>query len=239
MKPGHTQWSRHYQTALRKHLEQNSGASLNSASKLGSQALALGLETLDVAGFHEQALLTLDGPNGSSRTRQRRVARAKTFFDETIVPIEKTHDAALKADEEIVELNCRLLNLVEESAAATSKLEQGIAQRQAAETALQMSLEDYCRLTRESDRLDDRLREQTRTILSAQEDERKKTSCRLQDEIAQTLVAIQIKLLALKNTDLTGRANLSKEVAETQHIVRQFEETILRLTHETSDPNET
>lgn len=76
-------WSRRYQTALSKHLAQGPGASLRPALGLGRQAVALGLETLDVAEFHEQALTTLASPGGASRTRPRMIKRAKSFFAET------------------------------------------------------------------------------------------------------------------------------------------------------------
>src|SRR6266705_1850701 len=52
--------SQRYATALRKHLVQGPRASLQSARGLGRQAVAIGLETLDVARIHEGALATLE-----------------------------------------------------------------------------------------------------------------------------------------------------------------------------------
>jgi len=43
-----------YETALRTHLKQGQPASLKSARELGSQALAAGLQTLDLFKLHEQ-----------------------------------------------------------------------------------------------------------------------------------------------------------------------------------------
>src|SRR5206468_10017707 len=57
--------SRRYVTALRKHLKQGPRASLQPARGLGRQAVAIGLETLDVARIHEEALATLE----ASRSR--------------------------------------------------------------------------------------------------------------------------------------------------------------------------
>ena len=49
--------ARRYQAALRRYLQQGPAASLHPAVRLGRQAVALGLETLDLAVIHEQALL--------------------------------------------------------------------------------------------------------------------------------------------------------------------------------------
>jgi Phosphoserine phosphatase RsbU, N-terminal domain len=46
-----------YQTALRRYLQQGSAASLRPALKLGKWAVKYGLETLDLALIHEQALI--------------------------------------------------------------------------------------------------------------------------------------------------------------------------------------
>ena len=69
---------------------------MKPAFELGREAVALGLEMLDLARFHEQALTAMVLPDGSSRTRRRIIGRAKIFFAEAGVPIEKTHCAALK-----------------------------------------------------------------------------------------------------------------------------------------------
>ena len=60
--------------------------------------MALGLETLDLARIHEQALITLVLPGYSPGTRDAMVRRAGTFFAEAITPIEKTHRTALEAN---------------------------------------------------------------------------------------------------------------------------------------------
>ena len=51
--------SRRYQAALKKHLGQGPRAGPPSADRFGRQALAIGLETLDLAKIHEQALAEL------------------------------------------------------------------------------------------------------------------------------------------------------------------------------------
>src|ERR1700686_803649 len=97
MKRNVTRLSRRYVAALRKHLKQGLRASLLPAHGLGRRAMTFGLETLDLARIHEQALITLVLPSDSPRTRDALVRRAGTFFAEAITPIEKTHRIAREA----------------------------------------------------------------------------------------------------------------------------------------------
>src|ERR1017187_8054699 len=94
MKHKLTAFARPYVKALRKHLLQGPRASLQPAHDLGCQAAALDLETLDVARIHDGALAALEG----SRSKDGFIKQAEIFFDEAIIPIEKTHRAALKAN---------------------------------------------------------------------------------------------------------------------------------------------
>jgi signal transduction histidine kinase len=225
-------WSRRYQTALRKHLGQGPGASLQPALGLGRQAVALGLETLDVAEFHEQALMTVASPGGSSRARQKKIERAKSFFAATIVPIEKTHRAALKADVRVNQLTQTLRRRTVESSASTRRLKRSIIQRRMVEESLKKSGDHHTHLLAESRRLQKHLRHLTREILSAQEDERQKTSHQLHDEVAQNMIAIDLPLLTLKKAARTSTASLKKEIAKTQRLVKESAKRLNRFDHE-------
>ena len=58
MKRKSSAMSQQYATALKKHLKQGPRAGLESARGLGRQAVAIGLETLDMARMHARALAT-------------------------------------------------------------------------------------------------------------------------------------------------------------------------------------
>ena len=58
MKAKHLKLSQRYRTALRAHLKEGRVAGLELARGLGGEALAAGLETLDLAKLHEQILVT-------------------------------------------------------------------------------------------------------------------------------------------------------------------------------------
>ena len=72
--------SRRYRAALRKHLKQGRTASPNSARGLGSQALAAGLQTLDLAKLHEETLVTELLPACPTGKRAALIRQAGVFF---------------------------------------------------------------------------------------------------------------------------------------------------------------
>ena len=85
---------------------------------------------------------------------------------------------------------------------------------------------------KESRRLQKHLQRLTHQILSAQEDKRKKISRELQDEIAQTLLGINVRLLTLKKAAAANAEGLKKEIASTQRLVDKSVKTIKRFARE-------
>ena len=71
MKQNRIRLSQQYVAALEKHLKQGPQTSLQPALELGRQAVALGLETLDLARIHEQALATLELSNSKNGFTKR------------------------------------------------------------------------------------------------------------------------------------------------------------------------
>ena len=220
--------SRRYATALRKHLKQGPQASLQPAIGLGHQAAALDLETLDLARIHEDALATLD----ASASRDGFLKRADMFFGEAITPIEQTHRAALKTSVRLGQLSRTLGRRTMDLAAANRFLKQGIAQRQTVEKALKKSAGHYTRLLKESRRLQEHLRQLAHRILLAQEAERKKISRELHDEVAQTLLGINVRLITLKKEAVVNAEGLKKEIASTRRLVGNSVKTMNRFARE-------
>jgi signal transduction histidine kinase len=207
--------SQRYLTALRKHLKQGPQASLQPARGLGRQAMAIGLETLDVARIHEGALATLE----ASSSRDGIIKRAEIFFTEAITPIEQTHRAALKTNLRLSQLNKTLGRRRVELAASNRLLKQGVAQRKAVEEAWKKRAEHSEKLLQESCRLQKHLQHLAHQILSSQEDRRKKVSRDLNDDIAQTLLGINVRLLTLKKEAAANADGLKKEIVSTQRLV--------------------
>jgi signal transduction histidine kinase len=217
-----------YASALRKHLKQGPQASLQPERGLGRQAVASGLETLDVARIHERALAALE----AAGSKDGIIGRADIFFTETIAPIEQTHRAALKASARLNRLNKMLGRRTVDLAASNRSLQQGIARRKTVEAALKKSGEHYKTLLEESQALQKHLQHLTHRILAAQEDKRKKLSHDLQDEIAQTLLGINVRLLTVKKAAGRSAKSLQKEIASTQRLVDMSVKTIQRFARE-------
>ena len=226
--------SQRYVTALRKHLKQGPRASLQPARGLGRQAVSLGLETLDIARIHEGALATLE----ASSSRDGIIKRAEIFFAEAVTPIEKTHQAALKANAHLNQVNKTLDRRTMDLAASNRSLKQGIMRRKTVEAALKKSGGHSKRLLEESRRLQTHLRHLTYRILTAQEDKRKKMSRDLQDEIAQTLLGINVRLLTLKKEAAVNAKGFKKEIASTQRLVDKAGKTIKRFAREIANHHE-
>ena len=220
--------SRRYEAALRKHLKQGPRASLQSARGLGREAVAIGLETLDVARIHEGALAILQ----LSKSKNGLSKRAERFFDEAITPLAKTYCAPLKTNAHLSRVSQALSRRTAGLTATNRTLKQRLARRRAVEQDLKKSGEHGKKLLEESRRLQNDLRHLTHQHLSAQEAERKKISHELQDEIAQTLLGINARLLTLKKAANGGETNLTKEIANTQRLVQESVKSINRLAHE-------
>ena len=224
-------FSQRYVTALRKHLKQDPRAIPpcgTTALALGRQAAALNLETLDVARIHEDALATLE----ASRSKDGIIKRAEIFFAEAITPIEETHRAALKANVRLSRLNRTLGWRTADLAASHRTLKQSVVQRKAVERALKKSGEHSRKLLKESLLLQQHLQHLTHQILSAQENKRKKISRDLHDEIAQTLLGINVRLLTLKKEAAGNATGLKKEIVSTQRLVDKSVKSIKRFAHE-------
>jgi len=71
------------------------------------------------------------------------IKRARLFFAETIVPIEKIHHAVLKADIRVHQLTKTLCWRTVESTALTRRLKRNILLRQGAEKSLKKSRKRY------------------------------------------------------------------------------------------------
>jgi signal transduction histidine kinase len=217
-----------YRAALRTHLKQGPAGSLLPARELGRQAVVIGLETLDMARIHEGALATLE----ASSSRDGIIERAEIFFAEAITPIEKTHHAALKTNARLSELNKTLGRRTADLATSNRSLKEGIARRKTVEKALRKSGEHSKKLLEESGRLQKHLQRLAHRIMAAEEDKRKQMSHDLRDEIAQTLLGINVRLLTLKMDATANTEGFKKDIASTQRLVEESIESINRFARE-------
>ncbi len=69
-------------------------------------------------------------------------------------------------------------------------------------------------------------------MLAAQEDERQNVSRELQDEIAQTLLGVNVRLLSLKQEARSNPKGLKNEIASTQRLVAKSARSVGRVGRE-------
>lgn len=224
--------SRHYQDALRSHLRPGRRGGLESARGVGTQALAAGLQTLDLAKLHEQTLIADLLPGCPAGKRAALIRRAGHFFALAILPIEKTHFSTEEAAVYLRKFIATLSQRTVELAASNLELSLEVGQRKAAEAALKKSEHHYSQLLAQSDHLQEQLRQLSRQILSVQEEERKEISRELHDVIAQTLTGINVRLAALAKEAAITTKGLEQNIARTQRLVAKSVDIVHRFARE-------
>jgi PAS domain S-box-containing protein len=108
---------------------------------------------------------------------------------------------------------------LEALAVTNRKLRREIVRRQAVEEALNHSKQHQSRLLAQSRDMQEQLRRLSHQILQAQEEERKRISRELHDEIAQTLVSINVHLETLAREATVNPRLLKQKIARTQRLV--------------------
>lgn len=195
-------WSRRYSAALRSQLALDGKRSLLPARDLGREAVAAGLDPLDVARMHARTLQALPQSPVPLTGRNGRDRFAASFLVEAIAPIAKAHHAAMRRE-----------------------LGRGIASR----VALRKGEQHYATLLKASDRMQQQLRRLSHEILFAQEEERKKISRELHDEIGQALSAINVRLATLKLEAAANTQGLKRKITSTQRLVERSMQTVHRF----------
>ncbi|HTI71449.1 MAG TPA: histidine kinase [Candidatus Limnocylindria bacterium] len=217
--------SERYGVALQNHLKQAAPVNFAAALELGRLAVSCRVETLELARIHEQAVLALEFLTPKVRTRRE----AARFFDEAITPIVETHRAMRQGRTDLLHVNQDLKLRTAELATANLQLQKGVVQRKNVEASLKMSGLHYSKLLKESLQLQEGLRQLTHRVLTAQEDERKKISIELQDEIAQTLLGINARLVSIKQEAKGDRHGIKSEIESTQRLVARSTQSIKRV----------
>ncbi len=125
---------------------------------------------------------------------------------------------------------------MEALAVTNYELQQEVFQRRAAEESLRKSEQHQIRLLEQAHHMQERLRHLSHQMLRVLEEERKKISRELHDQIAQTLTGINFHLSALK-TDAAGCSKeLTKKIASTQRLVEKSVDLVHRFALELRPP---
>jgi signal transduction histidine kinase len=225
-----------YLKALRHHICEDAGTARNR--RLGDHAVAIGLETRDLARIHDRALAKLLPAAGSPKEQEAMTKQAGEFFTEAVMPLEETHRIALEASAHLMEIIETLGRRTEELASSKRELERETSYREASEAALKNSQSAFDALLSESRMLEAQLKGTAHQILLTNEQEKHLVSTQLRDEIAQRLLGLHVRLLALKQELADNHTFITQEIAATQQLVEESVQTIQRFAQELAPRHE-
>ncbi len=103
--------------------------------------------------------------------------------------------------------------------ASNRRLEKEIIRRRAVQKSLKESEQHQGRLLEQSHYMQEQLRQLSRQVLQAQEEERKHISRELHDVIAQTLTGINIRLATLTKEAGMNTTGFDRNIARTQRLI--------------------
>src|SRR5262249_41128198 len=149
------------------------------------------------------------------------LAALEVFFLESLSAFEVTHRGFRDANQRLQ----RLIQTLEERNTdlnrSNSKLAREVEERERTEQALRRSETHFRELFRQAQLMQENLRELSHRILHVQEEERKRLSRELHDEVGQAMTAIHVNLIVLaKRGDARDRWTRDR-IRDTQHLLEQ------------------
>ncbi len=194
-----------YQNSLKEHMMWRTGRRSTSqlARSLGGEGVALGMNIFELVRAHTQAVATLSEPpsTNAGQTEEKTAPPVENFLLEAMRPFEEERQRQIQ------------------SANATKQL--SVEQ-------LALEVQRNKQLLADSQRLQAELQRLTHELLMAQEEERKEISRELHDEVGQILVGINVRLAALKETGVTNKRELQRNITRTQRLVEKSVKVVHR-----------
>jgi signal transduction histidine kinase len=224
--------SRQYMAAFRAYLSDKNESALHQAYELGRKTIADGLGVIDMAMIHEEVLHDLLPKTHNIRESVRVSKEAGTFLTESLSPFEITYRGFRDANQGLRRLNGTLEERNRQLATANQKLKREIDERRRVEKELRNSQEHYRVLLNQARLMQENLRYLSSQILHVQEEERKRISRELHDEVGQALTAVNVSLGVVKNMVVGKEGELRKKITNAQDMLAQTMETVHSFSRE-------
>jgi two-component system sensor histidine kinase DegS len=221
-----------YLPVLRQHLGPRGNADGAQARALGRAAVACGLGPRDLVAVHERAMITLAPKLDLADVRGGPIKRAGLFLTSAMIPLESAQRTTRTAIRNLGQRNATLRLHTAALARGNRRLAREVARREAGEATIIRGQEKFRALFLESQIMQKKLRHLTRQILSAQEDERKKISRELHDEVVQTLVGINVELTALGASVAADLTAFRCRLTRTRRLVEASVDAVHRFARE-------
>ncbi len=216
--------ARNYQAALRLYVEAAPTAHPKSAHQLGALAANAGINVLELSEMHAVTLTALLRTYRSTPPPHT-ILQANAFFSEAIRPIEQAQAEARAANAKMALLIKELTQRTVELATTNDRLSCEVGRRKAVEKSLRTSEQTLSALLTRARTMQGQLRQLSRRLLSAHEEERKKISRELHDVIAQTLTGINYRLAALHGSAPKDAA-FRRKIIGTQRLVAKAVDSV-------------
>lgn len=221
MKASLSHWIPRYRTALGRHLRAKAAGPTLAAEQLGRQAQAARWTASRLSDIHERALLEQHLPDCPAGQRAALIRRAGVFFAVMMTPPADAAEgppgapAGLRRYLEIQ--SARMVRM----ALANEALGREVGRRKVVEATLKQNERAAAESLAAAKRMQEQLRQLSRQVLSAQEEERKKISRDLHDVIAQALTGINLHLAALKKEASLQARGWDRSIGLTQQLVKR------------------
>jgi len=223
---------RRYSAAMRACLRGGKEAVLHHAYELGREALARGLGVLDMARIHFHTLNDLLLATFPDRNREHTLQACETFYLEALSPFEITYRGVRAANTKLEQVIGTLAQRNAELGQTNRALQREIGQRKRTEKALRESESHFRQLFHHAQSMQESLRRLSNQIMHVQEEERRRISRELHDEVGQALTAILVNLAVAQNYSVGTSERLQAKITETQRLLEQTMETVHRFAHE-------
>lgn len=202
-----------YAAALRRHLGRTSVGRVSQAADLGCQAVVLGIGVAALARIHRRILA-----GAVPRAGSRQSGAARRFLVRVSLPIVEARRSRIALSRMYDTLHSRNRSLTVRNRLLLRSVGKGRG-KELKESASKESGLRYADLLQQSRHLQAGLRQLTHQVLATQEDDRRDISRELQNEIAQTLLGIRIRLSSLKQAILGDAKGLQRGLASARRLV--------------------